>query len=557
MLYRLFAPMFVVVLIVGGVGLSSELVKNSKERQSALSVAYADGACPQNGTIVVQDSMCKARDPFTGKVLPNPCYAETPKSGTIEGVCMDFQGTGCCMATSWVDAQTSTKMQLKDLLGDNFLSDTIKGLIGQIGGGGGGYGGTGDGRERPRCTSISKSPNLPLRPGESATISWVSSGGLAEVTTVMPSVGIVRGTSVQVSPSESTTYTVTLKNSKGEAKCAPVRVYVGPDNPTDDESTSDVSTGVTDDYGVDIWSDNSDSLQDTGPLYDDDTSSYLDSITSDNDSDTPTDGSTNVPGVITGGDVYSEVNINNNTNRRQNPQNVNSINKDDWYDYTDRNLYNSGGDYNINTKDIRRDTNGLTDQEIYGVWSRPQSPTTGGLGLGGGYIDGNSIETSGGETPGVFTRIGKWVKEALCFWCDTNTSMPINNSAVTAAALKSLSVASNEVINDAAVGECTTEIADTGIFVDPDQVYREACTPDMTEQECKESWAGKKVNLSWGVQCGNTCTLSTQDSQLRSKLNSNGSLKGIANDTTEFKLNCVNTIGEESVYISTVNVLQK
>ena len=366
---------------------------------------------------------------------------------------------------------------------------------------------------------------------------------------MMPSVGIVRGTSVQVSPRESTTYTVTLKNSKGEAKCAPIRVHVGPDNSTDDESGSDISTNVNDDYGVDIWSDgnNPDTVQNTRPLYDDDTSSYMDSIAV-NDNDAFSDSSIEVQDITTVSGVYPRESIN---NRQQNFKNTKDINKNDWYDYKDDYLYNGPQGNNINTKDLRRDTNGLTDQEIYGVWSRPQSPTTGGLGLGGGYIDGSSIDTTGGEMPGVFTRIGKWVKEALCFWCDTNTSRLINSIDMTAAALSSVNTVSNNNAN-----ECTTEIADTGVFIDPNVVYRDACTSDMTEQECKESWAGKKVNVSWGVQCGNTCTLSTQDSLLRSKLNSNGSLRGIVNDTTEFKLNCVNTAGEESVYISTVNVLQ-
>jgi hypothetical protein len=547
MLYRLFAPLFVVVLVIGGVGLSSELTKNSKSTQSATSIAYA-GACPES-SIPINDQMCKARNPLTGQIIPNPCYADTPRSGRIDGVCVEWQGTGCCMANSWLDEQSSIKLQLKDLLGDNFLSDAIKGLIGSIGGGGGG-GYTGPtGLERPRCTSISKNPTLPLRPGDTAILSWVASGGWAQSTTVTPGVGIVRGTTAEVSPSVSTTYTVTLRNTAGEAKCPDIRVHVGPRDVVDDNVDDNISTPpADDDYSIDIWSDD-----DAGEFVGTTNYDFIDNYVPD------TDGTQGV--IDNTEDIDDQAGQGMPTYNYTPPSTTSTdeqysdsfedtdISVSDWYDYRDDYLYRDSAQVN---KRIREDSSGLTDEEIYGIWSRPQSPATGGIGLSGGYIGGDDVDTSGGQTPGIFSRIGSWIKGLLCPWCKSDIGAQMTPSILTASA----NIAVTSIGSTPQPATCTTGGADTGVFVDPYIVQRESCSSDMTEQECNESWAGKRVNVSWGVECGSVCALTTQDAVLRDRLTQSGSLEGLVLDDTEFTLGCVNALDESNVYSTNVRVIK-
>ncbi len=547
MLYRLFAPMFVVVLIIGGVGLSSELVKNSKDKQAALTVAYA-GGCPASA-IPANNEVCKART-ITGQIIPNPCAGVTENSGTISGVCVEYQGTGCCMPLDWINERGSVKLQLKDLLGDNFLSDAIKGLVQSItsgGGGGGGYsGGTDNGLQRPSCTSISKSPTLPLNPGEKATIAWVESGGFSQVTTVTPGVGIVRGTSVEVAPAESTTYTVKLRNDAGEAQCPPIRVHVGPKDIPEDPQ--DVTDSNNDDYTVDVWGggDTSDdaSQSDTN-YYDIGIYTSDDSQENDFSNDVIIDDDTDK--VITTADNYVTVNLSNSQDIVNIQDQSLDISKDDWYDYGDEQLY-----IERTNKNIKNNNSGLTDQEIYGIWNRPKNPTTGNIGLIGGYVEGDStgVDPDSQQTPGIFSRIGSWLKQILCPWCNNSATTSLDK-LYTASAINS----NNKVIVQNVLSSCTTGSGDTGIFVSDDLIQKDICSPNMTEQECKESWAGKRVSVQWGVPCNNVCTLTTQENILRPRLTQSGSLIGIVTNDTEFTLTCIDKSNKESEYKTRIKVL--
>jgi hypothetical protein len=186
---------------------------------------------------------------------------------------------------------------------------------------------------------------------------------------------------------------------------------------------------------------------------------------------------------------------------------------------------------------------GLTDQEVYGVWNRPQSSATGSFGLNGGYVDGRrGIDLSAEESPGVFSRIGRWFKRTFCFWCDN--SAYITPQSNVAAALQAAPVAES----------CST--SDNGVYITaiPNQVEREACTNNMTDTECRESWTGKRIKLTWHVPCQSSCSLSADAGVIRRDIQVNGEQEGILMRTSDFNISCVNSNGNTAEGSVTVKV---
>jgi len=247
-LYRLFAPLIVVVVIIAGVNLSSNLIKNAKERQTATSIAYAAG-CVSGKPLQSQ------RDPKNpGKFLPTPCVETTP-GGPVSG--FSDPATGCCHGSKWGSAKSAA--------GGKELMGLLKALAGLLkpkppkppkppeppk---------TPDNRPpAPVCKSLSVSPTLPLKPGDNATLTWTLSGGKPDTVVVTPGVGAVTGFSTKVTPRSSTTYTVTATNERGSSTCNKVRVYVGPQDSKDENAVTKGNT-VSNSGGVDVFSDSSSS----------------------------------------------------------------------------------------------------------------------------------------------------------------------------------------------------------------------------------------------------------------------------------------------------------
>ena len=95
-----------------------------------------------------------------------------------------------------------------------------------------------------------------LSPGQSATLSWQVTG--ADSLAISPDVGVVTGTSVVVSPTQTTSYTLTATNAVGSST-ATVKVAAGPARPNilfflvDDMGANDTSVPfLTDAAGNDV-----------------------------------------------------------------------------------------------------------------------------------------------------------------------------------------------------------------------------------------------------------------------------------------------------------------
>ncbi len=97
-----------------------------------------------------------------------------------------------------------------------------------------------------------------LSPGQSATLSWQVTG--ADSLAISPNVGVVTGSSVSVSPPQTTAYTLTATNAAGSST-ATVKVAAGPARPNilfflvDDMGANDTSVPfLTDAAGNDVTS---------------------------------------------------------------------------------------------------------------------------------------------------------------------------------------------------------------------------------------------------------------------------------------------------------------
>jgi len=473
-LYRLFAPLIVVVVIIAGVNLSSSLIKNAKERQTATSIAYAQ-ACPVGTSPAVPNQ--SPPDPKNpGQYIPTPCAAATP-GGPVPG--MSDPATGCCKGSA---NQKSAKDAAKGGAGGAMkgMTDLLKSLASML-----------KPKEKqpkppeppktpdnrppkPVCKSLSVSPTIPLRPGESATLTWVLDGGMPDAVIVTPGVGAVSGFSVKVKPRSSTTYTVTARNARGSSTCPKVRVYVGPNDESDDVFNDNNSSGNSgNNSNDDIWGngnvDNSaaqnaskSSYDDlwNGQRQDDAQKSEEDLATGQDDTNDGDDYYDFLSGLAESDDSetkepeepkeYDEYYYGNDGDA-QNWDEIENIKpswdnidlqgndigeadanslelgmrENNYNNYSDDGYVDYGDDGNLAYNDTRN-SNGLTDQEIYGVWNRPQSPATGGLGLSGGYGGGFSSSASNvpihlsttQESQSIFGRIGRWFKNTFCFWCD-------------------------------------------------------------------------------------------------------------------------------------------
>ncbi len=435
MLYRLFAPLLVVIVIIVGVDLSSGLIKNTQEKQTAISIAHAAGTCTL-GITAIQPPVCKL-DPKTGQCILGQVCTATAYGTTVTG--FYIPGPNCCQATSWGGAGAA-----KAVGGQAVLGQMVKGLMDFLKPKPSSGGAADNKPEPPVCQSLAVSPTLPLDPGDSATLTWTLGGGKADTIIVSPGVGAVVGFSTRVSPRVSTTYTVTATNEGGTATCAKVRVYVGPNRDADDEAFENTNTGSGD---VDIWSDggvdNGAAQNATRSAYDDlwdgnaqqgvtgqggtndgdDYYDFLSSLASDEEGqEQPADYSEYYYGD--GGEEFNWSDLDGTEPSWDNVDlqegyigetDANGLNlgmREDNYDYYDE------YDYGV------QNTNGLTNEEIYGVWNRPQSPATGGLGLSGGFGSSSgdvSVDLSvDEESTSIFGRIGRWFKNTFCFWCSNS-----------------------------------------------------------------------------------------------------------------------------------------
>ncbi len=536
MLYRLFAPLFVVVLIIGGVGLSSELVKDSQEKQTAITIAYA-GSCPA-GAIPVPQS-CTARD-SKGKIIPSPCSATHPVAGKITGVCTEWSGVGCCLGQQWPSATTATQLQggagaIKSI---NDIMNSLMQMMGQ-----GGQDQSGQEKVAPPvCKRLIASTSLPLLPGEKATLTWLLEGGKATSIVVSPSVGKAQGFSVSVSPRVSTTYTVVASNESGSSTCPKVRVFVGPRADIDGDTYTNDSTY---DNGVDIWSGNSDNNEQTGNPY-----STYDDLSSDNtntnansndlvtenillDIDYINDGdgeyatAVSDNGINYGGVVYETPNNNQSADSEQTNTEYadfsQGIYNEEFYDYGD--VDNSSG---------------LTDQEIYGIWNRPQNPTTGGL-SSGSSSSGGAIDLSREEGTGLFSSIGMWIKSTFCFWCDN--SAYINNKNLTASV--NLIGKDYEQVFSNYNDICNNKPGSVELSMSPATISRPACAVGQSKQECDDAWRGEKVKLEWKLSCAHSCLLTGPDSLSRGGIQYNGSTLGVLRNTSMFNIQCKDRLGNK------------
>ncbi len=424
MLYRLFAPLLVVIVIIAGVDLSSELIKNTQEKQTAISIAHA-ATCPVGGLVAAPP----CPPPVPGKPYV-PTYCGAASGAAVQpGVCTPMGPIACCFALA---SPTAKSILQKSSFGST-ITGTLNSLMGgftkalpifllqkmmqpdndnppQV---------QSDYDTPPQCKSASVSPTLPLRSGESAVLSWRLGGDKAESVIVSPGVGLVQGPSVRVSPDVSTTYTVTARNRSGSTECPKVRVYVGPREVGDDD-VFNTSGGAYDD-DLNIWSDNTNNNTNSNEqgepqsIYDDigqpsigDDEYYDFSNLSDTTIGSQINEDNTAPIVDTRDYYYGS----------QEPA-VEETFDDFDYDYGE-----DVGDYyydNAQTYTDANSTSGLTEQEIYGIWSRPQSPVTGGLGITGGAVTGDLPEvdlSANDEDISMAARIGRWFKSVFCFWCD-------------------------------------------------------------------------------------------------------------------------------------------
>ena len=478
-LYRLFAPLIVVVVIIAGVNLSSSLIKNAKERQTAISIAYAQ-ACPVGTSPAVPNQ--SPPDPKNpGQYIPTPCAAATP-GGPVPG--MSDPATGCCKGSA---NQKSAKDAAKGGAGGAMkgMTDLLKSLASML-----------KPKEKqpkppeppktpdnrppkPVCKSLSVSPTIPLRPGESATLTWVLDGGMPDAVIVTPGVGAVSGFSVKVKPRSSTTYTVTARNARGSSTCPKVRVYVGPDDGSDDDAFNDFndeySSADVSNKDIDIWDngygkqkkvhspvssyDNIDkqnniSKQDS-VSEDEDYYNFLDTLGDEFDDTQSTDAEEDdVFSDYTDDDSikdYAEYYFGDDTQPTEsNDLGILSDITPSWYDFedsaeesinvndgadsiSDNNSYSDDvyfdddwipGSDNTEQDEYSNDDlyagNELTNEDIYGVWQRPQKATISGFGFRGGTTAPSSlnIEQQQEESVGIFTRISRWFKKVFCFWCN-------------------------------------------------------------------------------------------------------------------------------------------
>ncbi len=446
MLYRLFAPLLVVIVIIAGVDLSSGLIKNSQEKQTAISVAHA-GACAV-GVTPIEPKTCPTRDK-KGQCLPTKCIASA--NGTI--VTGFWTPSECCLGNNWAGAESATAKG-----GQAVLNEMMKSVMEFFKPKPSTPGAPDTRPELPVCQGIAVSPTLPLVPGESATLTWTLAGGKADTIIVSPDVGAVVGFSTRVSPRISTTYTVTAINERGSAECPKVRVYVGPRDDTDEETFSD--SGTYNNGDVDIWSSDtagSDAGRDaTNSAYDDiwdrdvpqggagqggtnDDENYYDFLSSLAEGDsTPVTAEQSVDyGEYYYGDddtfdwsdfggedaSWDNIDLQEGYIGEVDGNSLNLGMREDNFDYY--NEYDDG--------QFAQNNNGLTNEEIYGVWNRPQSPATGGLGLSGGFGGGFSSGSSNvpvdlsatEESVSIFGRIGRWFKNTFCFWCSDGGSAGI------------------------------------------------------------------------------------------------------------------------------------
>lgn len=416
-LYRLFAPLVVVILIIAGVDMSSELLQSARERQAALSVASAN-TCPI-GTVPA--TPCPPpQEPYP----PTPCMAVVPGGPIVAGVCNPM---GCCMGTTYASAGSIVSQAAPGL-----LSGLMQGLLQMLQGGqssdsSGSTGSTGiqvyD--KAPECKSLAVSPTL-ISPGGSATLAWTVEGGTPEAVVVAPDVGLVGGYSVRVSPSVSTTYTVTLRNRVGSSQCPTVRLHVGPGNGTEDP---EFTGGVAGESGDGIWG-GADTTGAGSPssVYDDiwntNTNTNTNSNTTIASGEEGSDGSAGLVGDAGAGSTATLADTTGGTYY------YGSGDTTDWslftgtssrWEVTDVQSDNIVNTYtNGRTGNLINNPNGLTDQEIYGVWSRPQSPATGGLGLSSGGYDTSAVDFTSDASPSIFTRLINWFKNVFCFWCDNS-----------------------------------------------------------------------------------------------------------------------------------------
>jgi len=453
MVYRLFAPLLVVVVIIAGVDLSSGLIKNTQEKQTAISIAYAQ-VCPPGATPAVPNqSPLNPKYPkySPNKYIPMPCKASAFDT-TVSG--MSDPATGCCIGNNFKEAGDATAKGGAEVL--KGMMDALKEFLKPKPKTPGTppTPDTPDNRPAlPVCQSLSASPTLPLRPGDSATLTWVLGGGKPDTIVVSPGVGAVVGFSTRVSPRSSTTYTVSITNERGTATCPKIRVYVGPSG-DDDEGifTNDTTSTRTDE--VDIWSSGTDSgagQSATNSAYDDiwnggasqgvsgqggtnddeDYYDFLSSLAESEDDATPTE-----PDVPVDYSEYyygdgSEETFDWSDFDGEDPSWDNVDLQEGYIGETDINGLDLGarednyGYYNeYEDGNLAQNSNGLTNEEIYGVWNRPQSPATGGLGLSGGFGGGGGSSSNvpvdlsaPSESTSIFSRIGRWLKDVFCFWC--------------------------------------------------------------------------------------------------------------------------------------------
>jgi hypothetical protein len=456
MLYRLFAPLFVVILIIAGVDLSSGLIKNAQEKQTAISVTYAS-SCPVGS--VLSPSCTPAGPPSKGGKDGLPCNVAVPKAGTIAATCL----AGCCKAGGWPDSTgkpataANSSNPLAKALGGQTLSKALSGIMEKLMGGGGGGGGgdnntptQADYSKPPICKSLTVTPSVPLIPGEGATLSWTLEGGRPDAVVVSPGVGLVQGLSVKVSPSVSTTYTVAARNGDGTSTCPKVRVYVGPRNIGDEDTFSTDNTNPQYNTDVDIWGDTTyaDPVVSGDSTYDnvsdvtitnnsentnDNYYDFLSSLAADIQATPDTAG-----GYYYGDETESDWEIieyepisDISTDIIPEPQ-IDIGLSDDVY----------GDDYYNEYQGQIENDNGLTEEEIYGIWNRPQSPATGGLGLSGGLSSSANntptIDLSPDEEVGILSKVVGWVKRTFCVWCSDNTSVELYGGEQVAASFSPL-----------------------------------------------------------------------------------------------------------------------
>lgn len=424
--FRLFMPLLVVTIVIGGVRVGVDALHSVQDRQAALTIAHASG-CPVGGVPVT--SCTPPGPPSKGGKDGLPCAAVVPVAGTVTGTCI----SGCCWGQDWPGAVASGQSQgFLSGLGDSVTSlakgvaegVATMGLMQMLTGqGGDSVPGVANYEKAPVCESLTASPDL-ISPGESSTLTWTLGGGTPEAIMISPSVGLTSGYSTRVAPEKSTTYTVTVRNRIGSSECPTVRVHVGAESFSDAEFTGG-SAGSGDEF--DIWGVGSgDAQSDTSP-YDN-----L-SVTNNNIN---TNVNTNEDAFFTEDDEYYAF-LESLGGAEGDELSLDGVDEYyysddsaiDWSLFADEGwesdsfvLDESAYEQPVADGNIINNPSGLTDKEIYGVWSRPESPVSSGFGLATNDYGSNAEapDLSGESNPSVFARFFAWLRGIFCFWCDAS-----------------------------------------------------------------------------------------------------------------------------------------